>query len=145
MDHLSEDQLWQIVSREIDDKQKEAHETHLSGCDQCTRELHLFTLMESDLKSFPVPDASEGFALRVAAQVRREQEYKIFDLPSFRIFRFGLAASFVLIFFANLFLLAGFDAKINLPPIPGGSYMVLAVVVVMIVFVADRIISKKLT
>lgn len=144
MNHLSEDQLWQIVSDEVDDSDKEVSDLHLRDCDRCRRELQILSLIKNDLKEALPPDVSEGFALRVAAQVRRVQYDKIFNLPSFRIFRIGLAASFVLMFCVTMFLLLDVKAQINFPRIPGGSYMLLAVLAVMLVFTVDRIVGKKI-
>lgn len=139
MEHLTPVQFWSLVDRDLPDTERQTWLVHLQNCPQCTQAYRSAEYLVSDLKAMPAPEVPAGFAARVSFKVKEQEIEHTFHQPSFKIFKYAIAASGMLILATLIFLSR--DTTITLPELslPGAIYWLPASALILAVWWLDRL------
>lgn len=142
MEHLTTEQILAFVDGAHAEAPGSEAAEHLRECAVCREKLACFELLDDDLKLMDVPDVSPGFALRVTAKVRERETAPVFNKPAFRVFRWALVLSVMLVC-GTLFIYVSGD-RVTLPALTfrGGVYYITSGICLALIFVLDRTLAR---
>lgn len=143
MGHLTIEEFWKLRDKELSDVERGAVENHMAQCAACKEQWEIIFKMEEDIAEYPVPEVTPGFALKVTARVREVETEKLLKRMPFRIFKFGMAFS-ILLLLISLIALIGDDTivlELRAFQIKGWPYYSLTMACLAVIYVTDRLIS----
>lgn len=144
MNHLLTEQFWDLIENKLSRMEKLKLTTHLETCAECSQILRSIELLEHDLKELTTPEVAPGFALRVTSMVRQMEAAKLFDQTPFRVFKWGLTGSAIILISILTILVPSQNFYLPRFHVPGGSYILISMICIFGIFLLDKIISQRI-
>ena len=142
MGHLTTEQILELVTGRTEEQAGKLALDHVHQCAECSRQFRTFQFLEMDLRTMGIPEVTPGFALKVTAKVREKETMKLFERPAFRLFRWSLILSAIVM----LCILIYYSSKntMSLPQwhFPGGVYFIISAICMSMIFSFDKMYSS---
>jgi hypothetical protein len=142
MNHLTTEEILELVDSHATSHSNPMAVEHFHQCSECLEKFRSFQRLQTDLRSMEIPEVSSGFAIRVIAKIREKETMRIFSRPAFKIFRWTLAFSVVIIAGALIFYTTGNSVTIPQLRIPAGGYYLTFAICLALVLAFDKSLSR---